>query len=220
MARNDPPTLFPAVAFALSTLFCATAASAQSAPRAPARGSYGVMAGVNFATLGGSNVEGAKTRTGLVAGVYAAWPISSGLSFQPELVYDMEGAKASDPQTEATIKLDYVRLPLMLRYTSSGERNARPFLALGPSLGYQVGCNVSGSASGVSVRSSCDALMQEVDLGRKKFDASGRLEAGIDFAAAGRTVTIGGAYSYGFTDLFKNANTRNRAFSVFAAFGL
>lgn len=220
MPRNYPPKVLPAVAFALSTLFCGTVAPAQRVTRSAGRGTYGVMAGVNFATLGGSDVENAKTRTGLVAGVYAAWPIANGLSFHPELVYDMEGAKASDPQTEATVKLDYVRLPLMLRYASPAGGSARPFLAIGPSLGYQVGCNVSGSDSGVSVSSSCDALAQQVDLGRKKLDASGRVEAGIDLVAAGRTVTIGGAYSYGFTKLFKDTNARNRAFSVFAAFGL
>lgn len=219
MARPHPPALFPAVALALSTLFCAGAVHAQSAPSIH-RGSYGVMAGANFAKLGGSDVEDAKTRSGFMAGAYAAWQMAPGWSFQPELLYSMQGVKESDGLGEATLKLDYIAVPLLFRFSPPSASSVRPFIAAGPSLGYQLTCNISASFSGISASQSCDDAAQDTDVQRKKFDLSGRIEAGIDFMASGARVRVGGAYSHGFTDIASDANAKNRVFSVFLAVGM
>ena len=202
------------------TLVSPAALFAQGGQPPAGRPKYGVEAGANFANLGGSDVQNSKIRTGLVAGVYAAWPMSNGFSFQPSLLYSMEGAKESDSQTESTLKLGYVRLPLLVRYTWPVQGTTQPFLAVGPSFGYQTSCQISGSGNGVSVSASCDSFTEPGGSQRKKFDVSGRIEAGLDFAMSGRTLTLGGSYSYGFTDVAKYSNARNRVFSVFLGIGL
>lgn len=219
MPRPNPPAMVPAVALALSTLFCPTVVSAQSA-RPVSRGQYGVMAGLNFAKLGGSDIQDAKTRTGLVAGAYAAWQLAPGWSFQPELLYSMQGAKGSDDFGETTVKLDYVGVPVMFRFSPSTASSTKPFLAIGPAFGYQIACNVSASSSQFSFNSSCDDPSLGGEFERKKLDLSGRLEAGVDVAAGSRHLRIGGAYSHGFTDVVDQSNAKNRVFSLFLGIGL
>ena len=131
----------------------------------------------------------------------------------------MEGAKTSG-DVDLAVKMNYIRLPAMLRYTWPVAGTTRPFVALGPSFGYQLTCNVSGSNNGVSASASCDAFTAPEPSRRKKFDVSGRVEAGLDFAMSGRTFTIGGAYSYGFTDVVKEGSVKNRVFSVLLGVGL
>lgn len=218
MVRKVLPIIAVAVAVALSTSLYTRTALAQSAPQAAGRAAYGLVAGLNFANLGGADAQDSRTRTAFVAGAYAAWPMANGFSFQPSLLYSMEGAKTSG-DVDLTVKLNYIRLPAMLRYTWPVAGTTRPFVALGPSFGYQLTCDVSGSNNGVSATASCDAFAQG-DSQRKKFDVSGRVEAGLDFAMSGRKFTIGGAYSYGFTDVVKGGSVKNRVFSVLLGIGL
>ena len=218
MPRIVPPRFLPAVAVALSGVLCVAPAFAQSAAAPAVHPGYGVIAGVNFANLGGSDVDSSKMRTGFVAGVYAAWPFANGLSFRPSLVYGMEGAKMTG-DVDLTLKLNYVSAPLMLRYAWPMAGTSRPFFAVGPSFGYQLSCDISGTSNGVSASASCDAFT-EGDSQRKKFDVSGRVEAGMDFAVRRRTLTVGGAYSHGFTNIAKGADAKNRVFSMFIAVGM
>jgi len=219
MARIFPPSFGAAVAFALSSLLYGAPMYAQRAQPPAGRPTFGVLAGANFATLGGDSVENAKTRTGFVAGVYADLPMANGFSFQPSVLYSMEGAKESDSQADVTLKLNYIRVPAMLRYTWPMAGTSHPFVAAGPSFGYQATCDISGSSNGVSASASCDAFT-EGGSQRKKFDVSGRVEAGVDFAMSGRRLTLGGAYSYGFTDVAKDASAKNRVISVFLGIGI
>lgn len=220
MAEKFPSSFGVALVLALSSALYVTPACAQSAQPPARRATYGLQAGVNFATLGGDSVENAKTRTGFVAGVYADWPMSNGFSFHPSVLYSMEGAKESDSQADVTLKQDYIRVPAMLRYTWPMAGTSHPFVAVGPSFGYQVKCEISGSSNGISASASCDAFTEPGGSQRKKFDVSGRVEAGIDFAMSGRKLTLGGAYSYGFTDVVNNESAKNRVISVFLGFGV
>jgi outer membrane protein with beta-barrel domain len=219
MVKKVLPFFAVAVAFALSMSLYTRAALAQNPSPAARRAAYGLVAGINFANVGGADAQGSKTRTALVAGGYAAWPMADGFSFQPSLLYSMEGAKTSG-DVDLTVKLNYIRLPAMLRYTWPGAGTTRPFVALGPSFGYQLTCDVSGSNNGVSASASCDAFAAPEGSQRKKFDVSGRVEAGLDFAMSGRKFTIGGAYSHGFTDVVKEGSVKNRVFSVLFGIGL
>lgn len=217
MARPHPPVV-PAVALALCTLFFTTVVSAQTT-RPISRGTYGVMAGVNFAKLGGSDIQDAKTRTGLVAGAYAAWQLAPGWSLQPELLYSMQGVKGSDEFGETTVKLDYVGVPVMFRFSPPTTSSTKPFVAIGPAFGYQIACNVSASGQ-FSFNSSCDDAALQGAFERKKFELSGRLEAGVDIAAGATHLRIGGGYSHGFTDVVNQSNAKNRVFSLFLGVGL
>ncbi len=180
--------------------------------------SFGIMAGANFAKLGGDDVEDASNRTGLLAGIYVDMPIANGVSVRPELLYSMQGAKTDNIDgkgTDAELKLDYVQLPVLVRFTVPTASQTRPFVAVGPSFGFKTKCDVEASSGSVSGSVACD----DVDINEKSFDIGGKIEGGVDFGMNGRVLTIGGAYTHGFSDVVEDASVKNRVISVFAAFG-
>lgn len=217
---KQPAVARAVVAVLIFTFLSSRSGYAQGAQSVAHRASYGVLAGINFATLGGSDIQDAKTRTAFMGGAYAALPVGTGTSVQAELLYSMEGAKTNAGNNGA-LKLDYLRVPVLLRFAVPTPGTTRPFVAVGPSFGFQTRCEFSGSTGGVSVSESCDDAGASIGgLERKKLDVSGRLEAGLTFDTNGRRLIAGGSYSHGFTDIFKNSNGKNRVFSIFVGIGL
>ncbi len=53
----------------------------------------GIKAGVNFATLGGSDTYGLKNVLGVLGGFLVNLPLSEHVSLQPEAVYSGEGGE-------------------------------------------------------------------------------------------------------------------------------
>src|SRR5690348_6452332 len=106
---------------------------------------FGVRAGINIAKVSGDSVEGAKNKTAFVGGVVVSLPLSKDFAFQPELVYSMKGAKFSEQGVDGEFKLNYVELPVLLRYDIPVVGATKPFLLAGPSLGFQTSCKISGS---------------------------------------------------------------------------
>lgn len=217
----QPAGIRAAAAVLMSALLSTTPIVAQTSQSAGGRGTYGVVAGVNFANVSGSDVQDTKTRTGFVGGVYAAWPLATGVSFQLEGLYSMEGAKTNTGDNGA-LKLDYIRVPVLLRFAVPTPSTTRPFVAVGPSFGFQTKCEISGSSGTTSVSASCDEFNRISGGGfeHKSLDVAGRLEAGLTFDTNGRRFIVGGSYSHGFIDVFKDADGKNRVFSIFLGIGL
>ena len=105
------------------------------AATAQAQDRGGVRFGVNFATLS-TDDDGfdAKTRTGLVVGLYGVVPVNDVFAFQPEVLFSQQGAKAEDGGEEATLKLDYVQIPALARIRLG--RTSPAFLLVGPTFGF------------------------------------------------------------------------------------
>ena len=124
-------------------LLVAVPVHAQQMTAPPSRIRYGVMAGLNFAKLGGDDVYGTGSRTGFVGGAFADKPLGGGLSLHPALLLSLEGAEAdhiNGGDTSGALKLDYLRLPILVRYTFATPGGTHPFIAVGPSVGGRVSC--------------------------------------------------------------------------------
>jgi len=95
-----------------------------SAVAVDAQVSFGIKAGFNNSTLGGdgADLSGKKSNTGFNFGVMAAIPISTNFVFQPEIMYSANEGMEFRPTTtsETNYNLNYVNIPLMLKYKSSG----------------------------------------------------------------------------------------------------
>lgn len=151
--------------------------------------SVGVRAGFSLADL--SIKDAADTlepdnRTGLVAGVFVIVPTGSLVAFQPEVLVSMQGAKVSDLANRATIKLDYLQVPLLARIKPSKSPIG---LLLGPSLGYRLNAKVTGN--GLS-----DAE-QDIEDQVKKTDVG--FVAGVALDAA--HLVIDARYIWGLTNI-------------------
>lgn len=87
---------------------------------------FGVKAGLNISNVTGDyqNEFDAKSLIGLQIGGFAEIGISDKLAFQPELLYSMQGAKTEFSESfegfsasgESTLKLNYLNVPLLLKY--------------------------------------------------------------------------------------------------------
>ncbi len=77
---------------------------------------FGAKGGLNFATLVGDDVDDVSTRTSFHLGLVAEIPLANKLLFGPEVLYSSQGAKIDDAGDEGTFKLDYIQVPLMLKY--------------------------------------------------------------------------------------------------------
>jgi hypothetical protein len=192
------------VVAAMLALPGAQSATAQVA--AGLRPSVGVLAGVNVATISGSDVANASNRTGFIGGLYATFHIANGFGIEPEALYSMQGAK--DSQDNLTVKLDYVQVPVLLRYDFQTKAPAHPFVMVGPSFGVKVGCKANSG----SLTASCATTL----LSPKSFDIGGTAGAGVAFAAGKSTLSIGARYTMGVRKTFNDSDAKNRVWSVLA----
>src|SRR5574343_1308123 len=87
---------------------------------------YGLKGGLNVANI---NVSGAASPSmssvvNLHIGAFAEFSINKKVAFQPELLYSMQGSKFSqivniegtNYDTDNTLKLSYINIPLMFKY--------------------------------------------------------------------------------------------------------
>jgi len=93
---------------------------------------FGIKAGANLATLTGSDATGASTLAGFNGGIFAKIPFAASLSFSPEIDYSGQGAKYSDQGVTGSQHLNYLNIPLLVKYTHSSGFS----VATGPQVGF------------------------------------------------------------------------------------
>ena len=191
----------------------ATVASAQGLQPVDKQYSFGILAGVNLATMAGNDVSNVSNRTGFVGGLSTWFRAYEQLGFEADLLYAQKGAKGTGAGVTGTLQHDYIEVPLLARFdfTTSSEK-VRPFLALGPSFGYSVRCRVEATSGGVSASASC----ADAGLDENKFDVGGTAGAGLGFPMGRSTFTVGARYTYGFTNVEKTYDAKNRVWSFLA----
>jgi hypothetical protein len=97
---------------------------------------FGLKAGTDVSFVTG-DIAIMESKEGFFGGVYARIPLGGKFSFQPELLYVMQGWKSSDddsPKNTVKMNLDYIQLPLMFQWEAgTGFR-----IELGPQIGVLV----------------------------------------------------------------------------------
>lgn len=225
---------------AAALLLGATPLAAQGRAAAAPAARFGLLAGLNSATLAGENalVDGGKLdrHTGFVGGVYLEVPLgASGLAFRPELLYAQKGVRyrmsSFDPQfpldLRATVRLSYVEAPLLLQYTVPTAGRLRPQLYGGPALAVRTGCRfvvrVEADTPAETTSIDCDNPGLAVGAdgpGFRRLDVGGVVGGALAFGAGGRALTVGARYTHGLRRIAANAPLRNRAFAVYASLEL
>jgi hypothetical protein len=165
----------------------------------------GIKVGVNLATLPGFNDANSSTsqRTGLVAGAFVTFGLVPMIAIQPEVLFSMQGTKlhfgTSGVSTDATAKLDYIQVPVLLRIGNSSKAGASLYGIVGPTFGRLL----SGKQNGADIKSQLNSTDMGLVVG-----------AGVSlsrFLAEAR-------YTYGLKDLNKvkdpSGSNHNRVISV------
>jgi len=149
---------------------------------ATAQVAVGVSAGPTFATVTGDDIDddAIDSRTGFFVGGSLGIPLTSMLSFGTGAYYVQKGAEDNSPGEEVSVELDYIEIPAVLQVQVTGpDRPVGISLMAGPSFGFNVGCNVSGSAGGVTVDADCEAVEDFFEA--KSFEFGLLFGAGVSF---------------------------------------
>ena len=123
------------IAFVLAFMLIATSASAVDMM-------LGLKGGVNIAGVYGDDTnEGKETRLGFIGGASLDFKVHEMFSVQPELLFANRGWKRSDGDDEAVWKLDYLEIPVLIKFHIPANEVADPYIYLGPA----VGINLTGT---------------------------------------------------------------------------
>lgn len=97
--------------------------------------SFGVKAGVNFASLSGDDADEEELdgRTSIHAGGVVNIPVSEFFAVQPEVIYSAQGFTFTD-EVDVTGKLDYIIIPVLADFTIAEGFS----LQGGPQVGFNV----------------------------------------------------------------------------------
>lgn len=182
--------------------------------------SVGVKTGVNFADAKLSGISAALLPNANIiatptAGVNMQYRVTDQLSFQPEINYIQRGFQAKESfqfdvfdfpvplGIKAITRINYLELPIQLKYKFT-TGNVQPYIMGGPSVSYAMNGKVREVAN---VLIDINIGTQNINLSNSNFnrwEAGGRLAAGLAFKTVLGEIQLEGAYYHSMTDFFKN----------------
>jgi hypothetical protein len=150
---------------------------------------FGIKAGLNFANLRPSGstspVFDWTNRTGFCAGAYLSFKLSDYAAVQQEVLFSRKGLK-EDQVITSTFNLDFIEIPLLLKFTLSPGGWISPCLSGGPFVAFKLDDNIT---TGVSVPPI------------KKFDYGIAFAGGFDLKLGGNTLTLEARYTMGLKNI-------------------
>jgi hypothetical protein len=184
---------------------------------------YGFKLGLNFAKL--TDSDSGTTRNGLNVGAYLNYKFSDKFAFQPELLYTAQGMKEEGTSEgidiKLTYKLDYIAIPLMIKYYPVKNFN----FEFGPQLAFNVKKELEAKGNGQTLDFDLDDFFNDngIDAKTNTFDLALNFGLGYELANG---LNFSGRYSMGLTKVFEgsdvvdnNGNSQDIKNSVFT-FGL
>jgi hypothetical protein len=207
-------TLVPALLLAL-----AHAAFGQSTVGRPVR--FGLLAGVNLASLAGSDAEGLDTRTGVILGPTFVLPIAAGVALDIGALFSMKGATSSVPGETAAIQMNYVEAPALLRFDVPAAGDVKPFLSGGAAVSFTLSCDLEGRSGGITVSLTCEDFDDQFGTGATRWqtvDGAAVVGGGLAFDVGGRVMTLATRYTLGLSTISDDDNSKHRVLSFLVTF--
>ena len=182
----------------------------------------GVKAGLNIASLTfDENELESSQKTGFTAGIMAEIPLAKNFSVQPELLYSQQGMKFSysdidvaNSSYESTITLNYLNIPVMLKYYVLKGLSVQA----GPQIGILLKSNNKYQDNFLGYDNHENYNLSDYT---NAFDTSVNLGVGYQFKDK---FYVDLRYNISYSDVFKEANSngnyvinsdmRNRVFQI------
>ena len=138
---------------------------------------FGAKVGANLSNFTG-DVTGTESKVGFYVGGFANFAISDKFSFQPELVYSNEGAKANVEGINVTWNVDYIKVPLMFQYHAAEKFN----LEAGPYVGFLVSSKAKASGESADMKDLLNSTDFGLGLGAE-YNFTDKISAGLRYNA-------------------------------------
>jgi hypothetical protein len=140
------------------------------------------------------------------AALFAEIPLNSKLSFRPEVAYNRRGGKLAKVNlgggtlgnilgnlANAKLNLDYIDVPLLVKYNFTPEAEGSAYIVAGPSLGFLVGHTMSNKFLGLI------DLNYNLDLNYRNFDLGGVVGLGYELPISEKVKGfVEATYRHGF----------------------
>ncbi len=156
-------------------------------------------------------LDGGNTQSGLNVGAVVGVQIapSAPLFFESGLLYTEKGGKGSDHGDKFTFDLNYIEVPLVLKYSAY----VAPATAVEPYVGGYMACGVGGKIKDFGQRAAYNSFS---DGGFKRFDGGIRVGCGLAYEMLYAEI----GYDFGLANIGDDAfnDTHNGAF--FANIGI
>lgn len=159
--------------------------------------------------------------SGLGVGGFVRFGLA-GLALQVDVLGVTKGAEVADPvEGDFNFKLEYVDVPVQLVFAPGASRFS-PYLMVGPSFGFETGCEVELEVDDGN-NASTDCGDEE---GRKTTDIGLTGAAGLQIPLGPGSLLLEGRYTHGLTNLVdddgqnNDGKMRNRMFGVFAGYSI
>lgn len=182
-------TILTLLALSLGPFLFSNAVSAQ----AQGDTQIGVKAGINVASFTGDDAEqitdvlgplGIETsaRLGIAAGLAGRYWLSPQIAVQAEALYSQQGWKleAEEGDGEGAFELDYIEIPLLLRYGFDLSPTLNGGIYAGPGAGFAINSEITAEDSDETLNASIDfGLNAGIQIGSGPFYVDGRFTYGL-----------------------------------------
>jgi len=111
---------------------------------------FGFKGGVNFSNVHGKDVEDSKMKFGFIGGVFYDFPVNEQISIQPEILFSMKGWRFEDNDYDYKYwgKLNYIEIPILVKYKLNNLNKINPILYFGPCFGFNISSTYKVSYDG------------------------------------------------------------------------
>lgn len=144
----------------------------------------GLEAGANFSNFVGNGDlsqlgDPNNAKLGFVGGGFVSLNFGNSFAVRPEILYEQKGAAVSG--TSTTTELDYVEVPILLKFML-GSPSFNPAILIGPSFSLNTVKTVANNGP-ASVNQGDIGVVGGLEFDIDKFLISGRYELGLENVA-------------------------------------
>lgn len=173
----------------------------------------GPRLGLSISNLGGDDAPDSDSRTGMVVGWSFSVDQGNRWGIQPEFHYWEKGAETQLLGFDRQLKTSYLDIPILFRLDLTDGGAVSPHILIGPTLGINLTCRERLSSGPFTGERDCD---DGDDLAVKTIDLGVGGGFGLAIDMGGWKLLADARYNVGMTDIFEEANTRNRGFGITA----
>jgi hypothetical protein len=173
---------------------------------------YGFRVGLGVSSVhsDATDLDGSDAKTGLNAGVVLGTQLTTAapLFFETGLYYTEKGGKGHHDWSKFTYNLDYLELPLLIKY----KYYVNPDFSIEPFMGGYVACGVAGKVKDYGNREAYSSFDNDETNNFKRFDGGLKLGCGFGF----QMFYIGLSYDIGLANIGHDDfdETKNGCFNL------
>ncbi len=158
--------------------------------------------------------------SGFAARASAIFPLFQDAALQFGIAYTRKGMSLESPEypwDDIRMRLDYLELSVLFRYSPASWPAVVPYIAIGPAISVLLDCVETLEEDGLGLTLDCPG--NEILNVPRDFGAMA--STGVSVAVSEFwSVTVSGYYNHGLSSLFTTGDVKSRAFSVVAGISI